>query len=290
MALIVIILSLFIERFLGSLEELRSFDWFTRYCAWLCQRLPKTPSWEGPLALTLVLAGPFAGVLLLTAMLANLSFLLVFLFAIVALLYSLGPRDLEAEVEAFVDASERDDNESAAWHASVLLGKAAPDSTPGLYRAITENILTEANERILAIIFWFVILGPAGALLYRLTAQLRERYASADSAFADAVQRLHFILAWLPVRLCALAYVLGGSFVDAMHGWRNTVADEHDANRNVLLASGLGALRFDPVDDTAETDEQSLLDEVKEAMALVRRAVMVYLALLAVLILSGWTF
>jgi membrane protein required for beta-lactamase induction len=224
------------------------------------------------------------------SVLDGLSFLM-FLVSVVLLLYSLGPRDLEAEVEAFVDASERHDDESASWHAGALLLGQAPDNARRLHRSIVENILVEANERVLAIIFWFVILGPAGAILYRLVCQLKgHNGAQEDAAFAQAVKRLHFILAWLPVRLCALAYALGGSFVDAMHGWRNEVADPEDESRNVLIASGLGALRMAPVDELEAPDRDTLLDEVKEAMALVRRAVMVYLAILAVLILAGWTF
>lgn len=290
MALIAIILALFIERFLGSLEELRRFDWFTSYRDWVCCRLPDTELWRGPLSVVVVMAGPLLLMALLIAFFSDISYFMLFIFSVIVLLYTLGPRDLEAEVEAFIDASERKDDESARWHATTLIHDQPADNVQMLYRRITENILAEANERVLAIIFWFVILGPLGALFYRLTSILKTGAGGEDEAFEESVNRLHYLLDWLPVRLCALAYALGGSFVEAMHNWRFELIDEYDANRNVLIASGLGALRFDLLEDTQEADREALLDEVKEAMALVRRAVLVYLALLALLILSGWTF
>ncbi len=286
MALIAILISLFIERFLGSLEELRRFDWLTSYTEWLRSRLPAGEIWQGPLGLLVVVAGPVVAVLLILAFLTDISWLLVFFFSILALLYSFGPKDLEAQVEAYVDAKERDDAESACWHATELLGQepeacAAPEA-----RLLVECILVEAHERLLAVMFWFVLLGPVGALLYRMACQLRAQHGNEEGEFADAVKRLHYLLGWLPARLTALAYALGGSFVEAMHSWREEASRWDDANRGILISSGLGAMRF-VSEDEAEPDEW-LLDSIKETVSLVRRAVLVFLTLLALLILAGW--
>ena len=285
MALIAILLAIFIERFLGSLEELRRFDWFNGIITWV-----RASAWsDGPGGVAVVVAIPVFGVFLVSYFLTALWWPLAFLFALLVLLYCFGPRDLEAEVEAFLDARERGDEESAFLHARDLLGSAEVDNSRRMTRTVLETVLVEANERFLGVIFWFVLLGPTGALLYRLSCQLNSDFAGNDAAFAGAVRRLHHILEWLPARLTSLAYALSGSFVDAMHYWRTDVANLQEAGRGILVASGFGALRYQPMDDDEspiDIDEEN--SYIREALALVRRGVLVWLAVLALLTLAGW--
>lgn len=289
MALIAILIALFIERFLGSLEEFRKADWIGPYSNWLRQRLPDMGSWHGPLCVIAVAAGPMVVIALLANFLDSYAWLVSFFFSIAVLLYSFGPMDLEAVVEAFVDARERGDDESATWHASELLGEDLPEGMNEQTQALMETILVEANDRLLAIMFWFVILGPVGALFYRYVCTLRRDTAGEESDFSTSIRRLHFILGWLPAHLTSLSYALGGSFVESMHYWRSEAGKWEDHNRGILVTSGLGALRFNlgAVDD--ELDKACETDAVRETMALVRRAVLVFLTLLAVLILAGWS-
>lgn len=288
MSLIAILISLLIERFLGSLESLRSFGWLQRYSRWLLAKLPEN-SWRGPLAVILILAGPTALVVLLGYALDDLAWLLGFIFSIVVLLYSIGPKDLEAEVEAYVDAMERGDDESANWHASELLCETVEHDNATKNRLIMECILYQAHERLLGVLFWFVLLGPMGALLFRLCSQLRDNQHDSDDDFHAAIERMHHILAWLPVRITALAYALGGSFVEAMHQWREEADSWDDRNRGVLVTAGLGAMRYDSSADLgAEAESNDCKTAlIGETMALARRAVLVFLMMLALLILSG---
>ena len=287
MLLIAIILSLIAERFLGSMSELRRFGWFHRYAGFVKNAAAKQPYLNGP-ATALLLLAPL---LLLTGLmdyyLSNLWFLFGLGFAVLVLLFSFGPTDLEAEVEAFVDARERGDEESAIWHASELLGADIPTHSAQLTRRILDNILVEVNERLLAVVFWFVLLGPAGALLFRLTQQLVQEERESSEEFAEAAQRLHQILVWVPARICALAYALAGSFVDALSGWRRVEVPWTESSRKVLIASGLGALRYEDGEIEEGNDAQNIA-MVNETLSLARRAVMVFISMLALFTLAGW--
>ena len=55
MALIAILISLVVERLLGSMEELRRFDWFDLYSRWAAQRLMKVKGLNGPVGTLLLL-------------------------------------------------------------------------------------------------------------------------------------------------------------------------------------------------------------------------------------------
>lgn len=285
MALISILLAVFIERFLGSWEELRRYGWF----ASVVQAARSFGFGEGSIGVLLALAVPLLGFVMFDHLLAALWWPLSFLFGLLVLLYCLGPRDLEAEVESFLDARERDDEESAMLHASDLLRGIEIGGSRQLTRALLETIFAQASERVLAVMFWFVVLGPAGALLYRLTTVMSAAAAGEDSEFAAAARRLHHLLAWLPARLVALGYALSGSFVDAMHQWRSEAGGWEVPAQHLLAASGMGALRYrPPADEETPVDVHEEDSYVREALALARRAALIWLAVLALLTLAGW--
>ncbi|MFO7594248.1 MAG: regulatory signaling modulator protein AmpE [Pseudomonadota bacterium] len=287
MALIAIIISLVVERFLGSMEEFRRFEWFRRYAAWLMPRLTGSFLLNGPLGLILLLLLPLGVVAVADYYLSQGWLVLGLAFAVLVLLFSFGPTDLEAEVEAYLDAHERGDEESARRHAAELLGAKLPEEPALMTRRIIESTLVEANERLLAVLFWFILLGPVGALLYRLTSQMcRYIDAGEQGELAAAVYRLHAILAWLPARMCALIYALAGSFTDALKAWGEQQGQWYENSRAVLIASGLGALGYQHGDETSPVENE--IGMVRETLDLVRRAVLVLLAVIALFTLSGW--
>lgn len=287
MLLIAIILGLIAERFLGSMAELRRFGWFHRYARFVKQRTAQLSYLNGPATVLLLLAPLFLLTAYIGDYLTNLWFLFGLGFAVLVLLFSFGPTDLEAEVEAFLDARERGDEESAIWHATELLGSDLPTHSAQLTRRILDNILVEVNERLLSVVFWFVLLGPAGALLFRLTQQLVKEEGESGGDFAEAANRLHHLLIWVPARICALAYALAGSFVDAFNGWRSVEAPWSESSRKILIASGLGALRYEEGEIEEGNDLQNIA-MINETLSLARRAVMVFISLLAVFTLAGW--
>ncbi len=285
MALIAILISLLVERLLGSMEELRRFGWFYAYHRRVAARLAQLKWLNGPLGALLLLLPLIAPVVAIDYYLSGVWLLFGLAFAVFILLFCFGPRDLEAEVEAFVDARSRNDEESACWHASELLGGEEVRCSAEVTKRIMQNIFVEANERLLAIVFWFVVLGPGGALLYRLSSLLQQQQAEQAEGVYEAGVRLHYLLVWLPARLCAIAYAMAGSFVEAVHGWREVQNNWSESSRDILIASGFGALRIeqDDIDDNSQACEQ-----VSECISLVRRAVLVFLSLVALFTLSGW--
>jgi membrane protein required for beta-lactamase induction len=285
MALIAILTSLLLERLLGSMEELRRFDWFKGYYHLAATYLSQYSWLNGPQGTLLIVLPLVVPVVLIDYYLSGLWLLFGLAFSVLVLLYCFGPRDLEAEVEAFVDARARGDEESACWHASELLGGEELNSSAGVTKRIMENIFVEANERLLAIVFWFVLLGPGGALLYRISGMMLHYRQDNEGGIYEAGTRLHLLLAWLPARLCAVAYALAGSFVEAIHGWRETSGHWSDSSRNVLIASGFGAMRMEPGE---LNDNSHDIEPVAESMALVRRAVLVFLSAVALFTLAGW--
>lgn len=302
MGLIVIIASLFLERALGHLQHLRRLDWFPGYRLRLTRLLPE--SWTTGAGSTIAIFVPvIAAVFLLQWLLHDrLWGLLELLFGIAIVTYCLGPEAFNHQVDAYLDAVDAGEHDKAQLIAQRLVGGPVPDDIHRQARQVTMAILYEGNIRIFAVLFWFLILGPAGALLYRVAGALvhdsRARAALPDADAKDAEQqgiaeRVYGVLDWAPAHLLSLTFFLAGSFDDAWHGWqkaRQTKQPTTESNRSVVITTGCGAMQHE-VDDTV-ADEASVeeydLQWIRTARALVLRSLMVWLVVVALLTMAGW--
>lgn len=294
MTLISILAAVIIERFLTHLEHLRWPQWFPRYAGWLHGRIHDL-KWNSGVLVLLHVLGPVLVVGLLYSWLGDEVFGLVgFAFGILILIYCLGPKDLDTQVEAYLTACEAGDVEKGNQVASELIGAEAPTGAVQ-YRTVTDAILVQASSRVFAVLFWFAVLGPVGAILYRTSALLDDwsQKEVGEGDFTEAAMGLHWLLAWLPARLAALGYAVTGSFEDALHAWRECHSnDRHftDTNTGLLVYAGNGALHMPVQDD--ETGEEGMESEagltlVRAALGLVWRSVIAWITVLALLTLAG---
>jgi membrane protein required for beta-lactamase induction len=291
MTFLAIALALVVDRFLGVLAEWRRWDWFNTWTDWLNQRLGGYAFQDGPAGVILALAPILLGVGLLYQGLSELLGLFGFLFAAAVLLFSLGPRCLEDDVEEFEGARLRGSREAACHYADELAGGADPEEDdPWGTLLATRGVLTEAHERLFGTLFWFAVLGPVGAVLHRLSVVLRGHafLEGGEGGFARAADLLHAILAWPSARLLAAGYALSGRFAEAAAALRRRLLRLDADARELLLAVGQGALDVD-ADSLREAEAKNEGGKpVAEAFALVRRSLVIWLAVLALMTLSGW--
>ena len=288
MTLIAIIIGLLVERFLAPVQDLRQFGWFTGFSAWLRGLRQEGGAWDGPVGVLLAVGLP---VLVLAAMQSFLGdHFLGFLFGVAVLLLCLGPDDLDRQVEAFVTAAEGEDEEEKQRTAAALIDADLAADEAGRCRQGTVRVLTEANRRIFAVLFWFAVLGPLGAGLYRLTAVLEEAERGREGV-GEAAARLLALLDWIPAHLAVMGYALSGHFEAAVRAWREREDQAFPAPAAPLLvAIGLGALDHADaaIDPETPAEEVWTPELVRSAMGLVWRTLIVWVTVLALLTLAGW--
>lgn len=321
MSLLAILISLALEKFLPALNGLRNLNWVAHYQQWIHARLAHHPKWHGIPSLLIIILLPVIGTAAIQYFLNDLLALFSFLFSVIVLTYCLGPEDEHRRVSNYLDAIEdenRSDKDNIQADLTEILhaGGVASDATTmedeTHINRLIESVLIITHDRMLAILFWFVVLGPMGAVLYRLTLALlhyEQRSEIDNNEFADdfsnAVKRLHHLLSWIPSHLTALSYAVMGSFVHSLHAWQNrpsedtTETTEHHAKENtdaisnrtddtiadnhrLLLLIGKAALQFDtqpPQDNNA----------VRETLGLCGRSLVAWITILAIMTLAGWT-
>jgi membrane protein required for beta-lactamase induction len=281
-----ILISVIIDKLVDTPDNWRSISPFSGLTQWLRKQMPGS----GIITVILIVILPALLVGALQQLLYNLHLLLAFLFSTAALLYCIGPRAFHRAVREYVKARDAGEPDVAA-HYLQELGASDSDPVQPPWRELAEKLLIRHNEGLLAILFWFIILGPMGAVIMHLAKRLHEEIPTAETTqFAYAAQRLYGILLWLPTQLALLGFAIGGSFTDTIQAWRNPftgAADNTDqawwsvtVNRAQLLGAGLASVQINKPAGEWE------LNDLRSTLSLTSRSLVVWLVLLALLTLA----
>src|SRR6185436_72813 len=81
-----------------------------------------------------------------------------------------------------------------------------------LIRLSIEEALLASHRHVFGVLLWYLLLpGPTGAILYRLAAYFAGRWKDLGT-FGDFANRVFFVLDWPAVRLTAAAFAVVGDF------------------------------------------------------------------------------
>jgi len=294
MILISILIALLVEKYANWHTQLRNTSWFTRYVDWVHDKLDEHEWVDGPAGLIVIIAPILVIVGYISSTLDGYHSFFSLIFGIGILSYSIGPKKFHENVQKFIHSREQGDDEGALWHLDNILGTDTPKSEPLIILKLNEEILIQTSRQLLSIVFWFIILGPIGAILLRLsnTAYNDKISNEEDSEFNQSAARLQYILHWIPCRLTALSYAISGSFVHASDCWKNTPKRDTeetfiDKNNDMLTCIGLSSLQLGATDKNG--DHQNLnLSSVNDTLKLGLRSITVWVTLIAIMTLAGW--
>jgi AmpE protein len=288
MNLIALIIGLVLERLMTRLLHLRELhwldDWFARGARWIRAAPGVAGVWIA-LVVMLLPVVPVAWIAYtFRDVLAGFAYLV---FAAAVLFFSLGPQDLLLQLREWLEARERGDDATAEDIGASIRETDSQEATVPTPWALESAVFVQANHRIFGVVFWFMLLGPAGAWTYRVT-DLFRRYMRATGTGGQAtqlVETLFGFVAWMPARLLALSYAVAGSFDDAFEDWRayyqRTSAGFFRVSENILAAAGIGAIR-------RRCPDGNSVATIRSARDLVRRALVIWLTVIAALTLVGW--
>jgi AmpE protein len=285
MTLISILLGLALEYFLGPMDRFRNFQWFENYFNWLEQKCQRFGFWDGTGGVLISVALPVLALLLVDYVLAEIFIGLSFILAILVFVYCLGP-DLNILLSNYTQALEGNIEEDIAVIESSLSLK-SEENQYNKSQSISA-ILIQAHEYIFGVLFWFIVLGTAGALIFSLTLVLKKKYEGVHGGFSASVADLHRILIWPSSRLLAIGFALGGSLVDTLERWRKLEGESLNISYDIITESGLGALQYE--ENTSGDDDEAksnYIQCIKEVQALINRSLIVWLTVLGLLTLGG---
>jgi adenosylcobinamide-phosphate synthase len=170
-------------------------------------------------------------------------------YALHALLlyFALGLRRLRAHNLPIAPALDDGDLPRARQMTGWIVSRDTAGATPEeLAKASAESLLENGNDAVFGALFWFVLLGGAGALLFRLSNTLDAMWgyrSSRYNLFGRTAARIDDVLNFIPARLTALSYVmLADQRALAWRCWRTQAPQWPSPNAGPVMASGAGAL------------------------------------------------
>lgn len=284
MIFLAIIIVLALIQLWSSGGRLQQDHWF---CQWLGLCLKWLPL--SSLRLLVVVGAPVFLVLLLDEVFRATLFGLPALgFYVVVLLYSLGRGDFNQAIKDYLQSWTKGDFEEAYKMAMPIGDFKQTDSIRdhvSLHEHVRRAILFDGFERWFAVVFWFLVLGPAGAIGYRLS-YLCGRYDQLPVQERQLALRFLHYLDWLPVRLLGFSFALTGNFVQCFQRcyrllWDNMPSSEFlDDCAMASLEGGLAHRGF-PVEQQYALDHGA--EEITEVQSLLSRSVVCWLILIALL-------
>lgn len=300
MNFLALLLGLAVERLVTHLFHLREFRWLDPLFDAVFRRAagrPRLLSGGLLLATAALLVAPVAAVA--WTLWDELLQIPYFAFAVVVLLFALGPRDLDDEVEDYAAALAGGDAETLRRLAKELVERDPPDDPAARNESVERAIFVQSNNRVFGVVFWFLVAGPTGAWTFRVLDLMRRRMAyrhatAADPAAVGSVwsltRDLHGLVAWIPSRLLAAGYALAGDFEAAVESWRHGgstaalgLADASDTILARVGGSAAGRSELDPGGSSGAGER------IRAARALVIRTLwLIWCPVIAVLTLYNW--
>ncbi len=285
MKLIILLVCILLQTFNITLFRQR-YQFFDQYVAVINPLLNKLGLERGWGAIIGLLVPILIVVYVLNLLFAHVG-LLYLLFGLLILMICLDVRDVKLQLTDYFSAVNSESSERIQAEVEKFSKQSVGRDKNVLIRILTGTIFVQSLTNIFSVIFWFMLLGPFGALLYYLVAALSERTSKAEVEldYADnAAGYLKDILDWIPVRLVSFTYALIGHFAPVVTLWLQQLGNGPQANSTLLIDAGLLAL---------DIPKESTLTDVEEnykAISLVNRTLWTWVIVIAVLSITSWLF
>lgn len=232
----------------------------------------------------------------------NASPWMVVVLNAVALYVAIGARSLHDHIAPIALALRDTDLPRARALASRIVSRDLHDaSDEPIARAAVESALENGSDAVFAPLFWLVVAGAPGVVLYRLANTLDAMWGYRNARFTGfgwAAARIDDVLNWIPARLTAMSYaVLGqtvGHTADALRCWRTQAPQWSSPNAGPVMAAGAGSLRvrlggaarYEGVEEARPslgTGEPATAADIIRALTLISRTLWLWLGVLALI-------
>ena len=304
MTLISLVAALLLEQLRPLRTGNQLYGAFARYLNRLARNLNAGQYRDGVFAWLLAVVPAALVTLVIYWLCRHMGVVFALLWNVVVLYLALGFRQFSHFYNDVMLALRSGDLARAREVLTTWRGESARELTASeAARVAIELGLVRSHRHVFGVMAWFVVLGPVGAIGYRLAALLNDRWGVARDAEANAYGRFagraFEIIDWVPLRLTAIGFAFAGDFMGAVECWREHAAAWRSRSQGIILAAAAGALgvKLGGVlhqDNGIEyrpqlgAGDEADVDYMQAAVGLIWRALVLWLFLILLATIASW--
>lgn len=300
MTFLSLLFTLALEHYRPLKQPLTLYGHYAQYARLLQDKLDGGDAYQGVYAWSAGVLPFMLAAWLIGAWLEGSAALLGLLWNIGVLYATMGFRYYSLVAEEIADRLRSDHLDHARQLLEQWRGGETAEFGPTEIAGLTiEQVFSHSHRQMFGVLFWFVLLGPAGAVLFRLSSILARRWKESSPAFGHVPVAIFHAINWLPARLSALTYAVAGNFEDAMFCWRTQSAAWPEAEESVVVAAGAGAMGVklgQPLSVGGQSVARAEIglggdpdpDQIDSTVSMVWRGLVVWLVVGLLVVVAGW--
>ncbi|GAA4363332.1 regulatory signaling modulator protein AmpE [Kangiella marina] len=284
MALLALVIAILIERYYHgnqsvARDKLSSDNWYFSYLKFLDKSFGDKSWYRAWLKEVFEVILPAVLVFILFKLFDDgfVASVIMLALMVLILVHTFGPQLPSKQLQGYFGAMENDDSQAAYEYAKTYTGKES-DSEDTMIQDVTDSIFYNIESQYFSVAIWFVLLGPAGALLYRMLLWQQQ-----ENKLGEFGQKIHYGMEWLAFRLSALTYLLAGDMAQGIEHGKGKFFDLQVSGKELLNLVANGSMGGSYEDDSACAANHC-------AISLSQRAGVILFAIIAVASFLGWTF
>lgn len=280
MIILSILIALVLERVTPQLVDFRQFKWLAEYSRWMVEVL-HVERFGGWMGLAVIVFPVMLVVWIISGMFENALFGIFDLaFGVAVVFFCLGPKDLDSQVDNYLDAIDIGDEQQRFDAASALTMGMPSNLLQEQVVQVCRAVYSEANSRLFTVLFWFALLGPVAVVVYRVLERLL-RGGYLDTALHSMKANISLVLGWLdwvPARISLFAYLVSGNFEEGLQRFRSAdgiAIEMYEHNNELLQIVGAASIAAHKVSSDPEA-----MALVRKSRGLILRSLVVWLLLI----------
>ncbi|PSW05973.1 adenosylcobinamide-phosphate synthase CbiB [Photobacterium lipolyticum] len=251
--------ALLMDRILGEPSRFHPLVGFGRWASWVekqCRKQIASTTLPSPSPRRIRISGMVAWALAVLPIALLACLLLVWLFYlspwlwlaanVVVLYLTIGGNSLVFHASEIYHPLKKGDLTLAREKIGLIVSRETTTMDAGqITSAAVESVLENGNDAVFGALFWFVVAGAPGALIFRMANTLDAMWGYKNERYYDfgfAAAKLDDLLGWLPARLTAVTYGIQGNLQSAMKCWKEQAPLCSSPNGGVVMCAGAGAL------------------------------------------------
>lgn len=209
-----------------------------------------------------------------------------FVLNLIILVYCLKPNEYNKKIEDIKFSIEHEKDIPEDDRLKYLIASISEKKSNDNITEIINNLFYNSTRSIFTVLFWFLVLGPAGCLGYIvLDYFIYGNDISIDQKSKKKLKIIFGLIEYIPARLSAFSFAVVGNFENSLNAWKNLKSNVDLHKGNIILVNTIGLSSFEII---GNNEQDALLEKISYIQTIISRSLLAWLSFAMLLIIGGF--